>query len=172
MGCIITTLINLFIYSLIYSFIYLSIWPKTINTLFEWFVICRGKNRKYKMSLFFQIQEKNSIWVPSVTFLNTASQDFTLNDISSYVKVLRKSNLTQVSDVSHENAYVYDGDSNHLVLGRVYQTSWICQYDTLWYPFDTQVLKYSQNQKIGRRLQNEVMTLKSPMSMRHSNCAV
>ncbi|XP_023338843.1 uncharacterized protein LOC111709412 [Eurytemora carolleeae] len=86
-------------------------------------------------------QEKNSIWVPSVTFLNTASQDFTLNDISSYVKVLRKSNLTQVSDISHENAYIYDGDSNPLVLGRVYKTSWICQYDTLWYPFDTQTCK-------------------------------
>ena len=120
---------------------FLSIWRKSINTLFAWFVICRGKNRRNKS--LFQIQEKNSIWVPSVTFLNTASQDFTLNDISSYVKVLRKSNLTQESDVSHENAYIYDGDSNPLVLGRVYKTSWICQYDTLWYPFDTQVLKYS-----------------------------
>ena len=37
------------------------------------------------------------------------------------------------------NIYIYEGSENPLLITRVYSTKWLCSYDMLFYPFDTQV---------------------------------
>ena len=37
------------------------------------------------------------------------------------------------------NIYIYEGSENPFLITRVYSTKWLCSYDMLFYPFDTQV---------------------------------
>ena len=37
------------------------------------------------------------------------------------------------------NIYIYEGSENPFQITRVYSTKWLCSYDMLFYPFDTQV---------------------------------
>ena len=37
------------------------------------------------------------------------------------------------------NIYIYEGSENPFLITRVYSTKWLCTYDMLFYPFDTQV---------------------------------
>ena len=38
------------------------------------------------------------------------------------------------------NIYIYEGSENPFLITRVYSTKWLCSYDMLFYPFDTQVV--------------------------------
>ena len=42
-------------------------------------------------------------------------------------------------DTSADNIYVYPGEGSPLEISRVYSTQWLCSYQMLNYPFDTQV---------------------------------
>ena len=84
-------------------------------------------------------QERQSLWIPSVTFLNTASQTEISNDKKAYAWVTRLGNFSYSDMSNHENVYEYGGAENPLTLGRLYQTKWICAYNMQYYPFDTQV---------------------------------
>merc|ERR1719397_2296512 len=82
--------------------------------------------------------EKNQIWIPSVTFVNTATQERSLRDNSSLVTVARKGGLVRSSMEQVLNIYIYEGSENPFLITRVYSTKWLCSYDMLLYPFDTQ----------------------------------
>ena len=82
-------------------------------------------------------KEKQQIWIPSITFLNTADQERSLRDNKSQVTVKREGQL-QHSGVDKLNN-IYSGAENTLKITRVYSTKWLCDYNMLWYPFDTQV---------------------------------
>ena len=85
--------------------------------------------------------EKNLIWIPSVTFLNTAQQERSARDNSSMVTVSRLGPRTRSSISERKNIYIYKGSENPLLISRVYSVKWLCSYDMQWYPFDTQVSK-------------------------------
>ena len=82
------------------------------------------------------------IWIPSVTFLNTADQERSLRDNKSLVTVDRLGQFTHSDASQATNIYIYSGIDNRLKITRVYSTKWLCNYDMLWYPFDTQVISY------------------------------
>ena len=42
-------------------------------------------------------------------------------------------------DVEAKNVYIYPGEDNILMITRVYSTEWLCSYEMVNYPFDTQV---------------------------------
>ena len=81
-----------------------------------------------------------AIWIPSVTFLNTGDQDRSLRDNKSEVTVERLGQFQPSGESKEKNIYIYSGEENTLKISRVYSTKWLCNYDMLWYPFDTQVL--------------------------------
>ena len=78
------------------------------------------------------------LWVPELTFLNTADQDTTSRDNRSRVEVIREADYVPREEGA-KNVYVYLGEENTLKISRVYSTQWLCDYDMLYYPFDTQV---------------------------------
>ena len=45
----------------------------------------------------------------------------------------------QVWSIKVLNIYIYEGSENPFLITRVYSTKWLCSYDMLFYPFDTQV---------------------------------
>ena len=42
-------------------------------------------------------------------------------------------------DTSADNIYMYPGAGSPLEISRVYSTQWLCSYQMINYPFDTQV---------------------------------
>ena len=79
------------------------------------------------------------IWIPSVTFLNTADQVRSLRDNKSLVTVDRVGQYHNSDGSKTKNIYIYSGADNPMEITRVYSTKWLCDYNMLWYPFDTQV---------------------------------
>ena len=78
------------------------------------------------------------LWVPVLSYHNTADQDRSSRDNKSRVEVVREGDYV-TSQEGHKNVYVYSGAENTLKISRVYSTQWLCDYNMLYYPFDTQV---------------------------------
>ena len=83
--------------------------------------------------------EKDDLWIPTLTFTNTAHQERSRRDNSSLVTVARLGSLERSGLCVEKNIYIYKGEENPLHINRVYSTKWLCSYDMTWYPFDTQV---------------------------------
>ena len=71
-------------------------------------------------------EEKRMIWIPSVTFVNTAGQEQSVQDNSSLVTVDRRGSLQMSSEEEVKNIYIYQGEENPLKITRVYSTKWLC----------------------------------------------
>jgi len=82
--------------------------------------------------------EKNNIWIPSITFANTATMERSLRDNASLVTLARKGGMVRSKMTEVLNIYIYEGSENSFLITRVYSTKWLCSYDMLFYPFDTQ----------------------------------
>ena len=111
------------------------------NLYITWFDF-RLKLYNMKMNLNMNTltsQEKKSIWVPKLVFINTEKKENTQNDNKAFA-VARRDNAFEFSDESvKDNIYMFDGSKNPFVMSRVYDVDWICDFDMRWYPFDTQV---------------------------------
>ena len=107
----------------------------------EW----RDPRVKFHNLLSFQFQnslseaEKDDLWIPALTFRNTAKQERSRRDNNSLVTVARLGSLERSGLGEEKNIYIYTGEENPLHVSRVYSTKWLCNYDMTWYPFDTQV---------------------------------
>ena len=80
-----------------------------------------------------------AIWTPTLIFYNTKSkQESTLE--GSIVKVIPNTNFTfETADMSStHNAYLFKGSENRLEISQAYNIKFICNYDMMPYPFDTQ----------------------------------
>ena len=86
-------------------------------------------------------EEKQMIWTPSFIFDNTESKTRSTTDKESIISVRREGDFSRIGIESIDNIYMFEGDENPLYMMRVYQTSWICDYQMNWYPFDTQTCK-------------------------------
>ena len=80
-----------------------------------------------------------SIWTPTLTFYNTKSKLKSKLE-GSIIKVIPNSNFTfETADMSIDNnVNIFKGSDNKLEISQVYDIQFICQYDMMLYPFDTQ----------------------------------
>ena len=79
-------------------------------------------------------REVESLWIPKIVLYNTETRQKTMVDEDAIVSVSRKGNYTEL-----KNMRLFEGTMNPLSLSRFYKTSYICNFDMAWYPFDTQV---------------------------------
>lgn len=83
-----------------------------------------------------ELQQK--IWLPLLTFSNTASNFLLTKDESKTVQVLQQSK-GQNRDFSHRNeAVLHQGHENELVLFGQYDLTFDCEIDLSKFPFDQQ----------------------------------
>ena len=73
--------------------------------------------------------ELEKIWIPKMIFANTQSNKFSNVDEKSIGMVTQKGSYTKSSIDEKENIYKYKGDTNPILVSRVYETEWICEYD-------------------------------------------
>ena len=95
------------------------------------------KDNEKMNSLLFE--EKQRLWVPRIIFQNTESQITSQNDIKTRMKVIKMKNGTfNVDGLLDEDIDIYEGIANPIVMTRVYDIEFLCDFQMQWYPFDTQ----------------------------------
>ena len=98
-----------------------------------------------------------SLWVPTVVYYNTKDRVETLVDEKAKMYVERMGNFTVA-----KNKLVFQGSENSLSVSRFYKTSFVCDFDMAWYPFDTQ--KCSMDFVVDKSSQNLVDLLAQNMN--------
>ena len=87
-------------------------------------------NLKENMNLNGLIaSELNQIWIPSIIFSNTQADDFSTVDKKTIGVVKRIGPFSLSGLDEKENIYKFSGEVNPILVNRVYETEWICNYD-------------------------------------------
>ena len=74
-------------------------------------------------------QETETVWVPSVIFDNTDNKAKSKNDEETIIKVSKLKNGTFNDDgLLREDIDIYEGVENQLLMSRVYNKRFICEY--------------------------------------------
>ena len=93
------------------------------------------------------------LWLPEVIYENTDQKDTTRLGVAwewktnVHVKMEGKPSESGLDVV--DETYIYQGSENSLVMSQTYTHEFQCQYDFIWYPFDTQVNTGSACQVVG-----------------------
>ena len=83
--------------------------------------------------------EKEAIWRPKLEFSNTKSKEDMILDQKVFAKVIQQGNYTRSDITVAESAYIFKGEENPILLTRIYDIAFVCEYDMSWFPFDIQV---------------------------------
>ena len=86
-------------------------------------------------------EDKTIIWIPTIIFSNTRNDKDTINDEKASAKVIRnpEANGTRMNDEVSEDILIFEGSENNIIMKRMYDIEFICNYDMHYYPFDIQV---------------------------------
>ena len=84
--------------------------------------------------------ESSRIWVPKIIMMNTETEEESILDKKSIIRILANDNFTHSrTELSHhQNIYIFPGEDTSVEMARTYATDFLCLYNMNWYPFDTQ----------------------------------
>ena len=92
----------------------------------------RFQNLKTTGTNQLESKEAEQLWVPRIVFYNTGERLENLMDEKTTTTVQRKGDFTTV-----KNRQLFKGSENPLTSSRFYRTTFVCNFDMAWYPFDT-----------------------------------
>ena len=103
------------------------------------------QNLKAKTSLnTLTMVDIYKLWLPLVIYDNTDQKDSTRLGVawewSTFVSVVREGNFTRSGRKEIDEAEVFEGSENTLMMTQTYTREFQCKYLLQKYPFDTQVL--------------------------------
>ena len=84
---------------------------------------------------------QSQIWAPTLGFTNAKSIGGTKVDVVASTVVQRVGEPAPDDIQRALEANVYKGEESYIIMKREYFIDWTCEYDLLYYPFDTQVQK-------------------------------
>ena len=98
------------------------------------------------------IADQKILWYPSILFENVASSNqWAENKDRSSFSIVRDLQYDyQRADITIiNNVFLYEGSQNNLKSTKGFTITWICTFQMLWYPFDTQscTMEFSLFQK-------------------------
>ena len=104
------------------------------------------QNLKKKTSLNALTDDDiNKIWLPLIVFDNTDQKEVTRLgenwEWATIVTVTREGNFTRSSIKEVDEAEIFKGAENRLIMNQTYTWEFQCQYKLQRYPFDVQVIK-------------------------------
>lgn len=79
-----------------------------------------------------------TLWTPVIGFINTESHQHTEVDLEASLHLQQLSPSTQRDGGAPGEVVLYPGEDNQLVLSRKYNHMFVCDFDLLLYPFDSQ----------------------------------
>ena len=90
------------------------------------------------------------LWLPFVIYYNTDQKESTrlgwVNEWTTRVTVAREGNFTRAGLDEVDEAEIFEGGENNLLMTQTYTHEFQCQYKLQRYPFDTQVENFSDIQ--------------------------
>jgi len=120
----------------------------------QWFdpsLSYRNLDKRYRVNLISK-EEEEEIWFPSMVLLNELSADDTITFIERQEYALVRNPENKYDPVGAgeiDNTNMYSGDINKHYMRKEFVTTWMCEYNMMWYPFDTQ--ECSMQYKIANR---------------------
>ncbi|XP_063885586.1 uncharacterized protein LOC135113890 [Scylla paramamosain] len=79
-----------------------------------------------------------TLWTPVVGFINTESHQHTIVDLETSLHLQQLVPSTQRDGGAPGEVVLYPGEDNRLILSRKYNTLFVCDFDLMLYPFDSQ----------------------------------
>ena len=83
-------------------------------------------------------EQRQQVWVPRLTYKNTRESKKTLNDLETVIQIQRKGSLSLATVYDLDNVFKFKGKENSLMMERVYDLDFQCDYYMAMYPFDIQ----------------------------------
>ena len=85
--------------------------------------------------------EEETVWLPLMVFENIPSnEDWIEILVSQEYNIVRndEGNFDPVELTDIDNAFIFSGEENSHYLSREFTILWNCDFNMMWYPFDTQ----------------------------------
>ena len=85
--------------------------------------------------------EEETVWLPLMVFENIPSnEDWIEILVSQEYNIVRndEGNFDPVELTDIDNAFIFSGEQNSHYLSREFTILWNCDFNMMWYPFDTQ----------------------------------
>ena len=85
--------------------------------------------------------EEETVWLPLMVFENIPSnEDWIEILVSQEYHIVRndEGNFDPVEVTDIDNAFIFSGEENSHYLSREFTILWNCDFNMMWYPFDTQ----------------------------------
>ena len=86
--------------------------------------------------------EEETVWFPEVVFENVASDEdwmeIALSKEYNVVRDIEEDDIEPMGVTAIDNTFMFSGKENYHFLNKEFTILWICQFNMMWYPFDTQ----------------------------------
>ena len=86
--------------------------------------------------------EEETVWFPEVVFENVASDEdwmeIALSKEYNVVRDIEEDDIDPMGVTAIDNTFMFSGKENYHFLNKEFTILWICQFNMMWYPFDTQ----------------------------------
>ena len=90
---------------------------------------------------YLEYSEASQLWIPNLIYRNNKDNDDILSGFSkSKVKISRRGNFTRSRLESVDEIEIFRGEDNPLILIQSYTKVFMCKYNLIVFPFDTQVI--------------------------------
>lgn len=119
-----------------------------IRAFLEWYE-ARAKFHNLKVDTMMNMllpEDVEELWIPKIVYSNTKEMESIkerLKDVSITVK--RESSYSTGGAEMLDETYIFNGAENHLNLNLDYTNFFICKFELLKFPFDTQVISFKLN---------------------------
>ncbi|KAL7635244.1 UNVERIFIED_CONTAM: hypothetical protein RMT77_014231 [Armadillidium vulgare] len=78
------------------------------------------------------------LWLPFIGFMNTIGNAFSEADREAFMFVNKLENMSKFDDTKSQESYLFSGEKNPFVILRRYMSTFSCEFDLVFYPFDEQ----------------------------------
>jgi hypothetical protein len=90
-------------------------------------------------------ERKDEMWIPYFTFDNSVKEAYIKNDELSSLTIMKRGLGSQKLNSFLQEDFWYNGAENSLVYSRNYKMDFECEFNQLYFPFDTQTCSIQVN---------------------------
>jgi hypothetical protein len=90
-------------------------------------------------------ERKDEMWIPYFTFDNSVKEAYIKNDQLSSLTIMKRGLGSQKLNSYMQEDFWYNGAENSLVYSRNYKMDFECEFEQLYFPFDTQTCSIQVN---------------------------
>ena len=116
--------------------------PSTFDAKIQLVTTWRDYRLKFKdLKKDFNIIDKETqseMWIPPLIFSNTDNDEMLVNDRKATMDIIREGNFEHVPVEELHEGKIFKGSENIVRYSREYHFDFQCNYNLLYYPFDTQ----------------------------------